>query len=306
MLLSEAIEALCIATRADGRSPATVAAYREKLSYLADHLGCDTPVESITVHDLRAYIADLWDRDLSEFTVAGRVRALKRLFNWLLGEGIISENPAHRIKTPKPKRGKPKGISLESVTALLATTEPGSVIDLRDRAIICLLYDSGCRVAGLCGLRIGDLDLANRRAVVREKRGKSRYVMFLPGTAEALKDWLDVRPDIGEDWLFIGLGSSSRGKLGTRGVGHMLRRRAKQAGIAGPVNPHSFRHAFAREFLLSGGDLGTLSDLMGHESVAITKEWYGIFTVGELQRKHDQHSPAARLFGGDDKNGDSW
>jgi len=89
MNLQDAINALAIATRANARSPATVHAYREKLSYLVTFLGVDTPVEDITVNDLRAYVAGLWDQELSPYTVSGRVTALKRLFNWLQEEGVI-------------------------------------------------------------------------------------------------------------------------------------------------------------------------------------------------------------------------
>jgi hypothetical protein len=80
----------------------------------------------------------------------------------------------------------------------------------------------------------------------------------------------------------------------------MLKRRAKRAGVQGRVNPHAFRHAFAREHIKNGGDLATLSQLMGHASVEITKANYAIFTMQELQEKHRRHSPVMRLLGNDD------
>ena len=77
----------------------------------------------------------------------------------------------------------------------------------------------------------------------------------------------------------------------------MLKRRAKQAGVKGHVNPHSFRHAFARDYILSGGDLATLSQLMGHSSILVTKKYYARFNVKELQEKHARHSPVAWRLG---------
>ena len=77
----------------------------------------------------------------------------------------------------------------------------------------------------------------------------------------------------------------------------MLRRRAKQADVEGRANPHSFRHALAREYLMDGGDLASLSDLLGHSSVEVTKKSYAVFSVAELQAKHARHSPVARLLG---------
>lgn len=310
MLLTEAIEALCIATRADGRSARTVESYHQKLAALLTFLG-DVPVEMITVDDLRHYIADLMDRRilyavhpsrkqvkgaLSPFTVASNVRACRRLFNWLEEEGRIETSPMRRIRTPQPRRREPKGISRQNLLALLKSTGAGSVADLRDRAIILFLADTGCRVGGLCGLLVGDVDLDSRLAVLVEKGGKTRRAPFTRTTARALQEWLAVRPQDKGPALFVGLGNRAKDTVTPTGMARMLTRRAKQAGITGPVNPHSFRHAFARDFLLDGGDLGTLADLLGHTSVLVTKDFYGIFTIQELQEKHARHSPIAQIF----------
>ncbi|MBN1815043.1 MAG: tyrosine-type recombinase/integrase [Anaerolineae bacterium] len=312
MRLSEAIDALCIATRADGRSPRTVGSYRQKLKPLLAFLG-DVHVEEISIDDLRRYVAHLMDLQaryvdhptrrqreggLSPFTVSSRIRAFKRLFNWLAEEGAIEGNPARRIKIPRPRREEPKGVDLQDVVAMVATTKAGSLTDLRDRALLLFLTDTGCRVGGLCGLRVEDVDLVAHRATVMEKRGKARFIFFTPATAEALAAWLEVRPQDRGPWVFVGLASRSKGPMSANSVFQALRQRAERAGVAGPVNPHAFRHGFARHFLLDGGDLGTLSDLMGHADVSVTKEYYAIFTAEELQEKHRQHSPVARILGG--------
>lgn len=317
MLLTEAIERLLIATRADGRSPGTVEAYRRKLKPLVDFLG-DVSVEAITTDDLRRYIAHLMDQStrwadhpkhkervggLSPFTIAGHIRAVKRLFNWLEAEGVIAGNPARRIKTPHPKRREPKAIDLQDFLALLATTEGGGVADRRDRAILLFLTDTGCRVGGLCNLRVQDVNFKAGLATVTEKGSKARLVPFTRPTAVALAAWLEVRPQDQGAWLFVSLGNKTRGKLSPNGVAQMLRRRARLAGVEGRINPHAFRHAFAREFLLNGGDLASLADLLGHSSIEVTKASYAIFTIQELQEKHRRHSPVARLFGGDGNEG---
>jgi integrase/recombinase XerD len=314
--LSETIDALCMATRADGRSPETVKAYRSKLRPLVNYLGTDALVESITADDLRRYIADQMDTatkytdhpyhdqiegKLSSHTIAGRVRTAKRLFNWLEQEGVIQDNPTRRIKTPRPKRAEPKAIKTRDFVALLATTRGQGAADSRDRAIILTLADTGIRVGGLCGLRVQDIRLDDGFLVTTEKGGKSRLVPFTPLTREALEDWLEVRPRDQGEWLFVSQSTNPtvRGALQPGGVIQMLKRRARDAGVEGLCNPHSFRHFFAREFLLSGGDLGTLADLMGHSSVEVTKGSYAIFTAQELKAKHAQHSPLVRVFRGD-------
>lgn len=144
MLISEAIEALLIATRADGRSSRMVESYRQKLAPLVAFLG-NVSVSDVTTDDLRRFIAHLMDREtlyadhphhreqagsLSPFTIASHVRATKWLFNFCEAEGILETNPARRIKTPQPKRQEPKGIAWEDFVALLRMTDGGSVIDL--------------------------------------------------------------------------------------------------------------------------------------------------------------------------------
>lgn len=297
MLLSEAIEALAVATRANGRTRRTVESYRQKLKMLVAFLG-DVSVESVTAQQLRRYVVDLMERDLSPFTVASRVRHTKRLFNWLDEEGLITDNPVDRIRTPRPKRRKPKSISERDLLRLLKTTQGGNLWDLRDRSIILFLADTGARVGGLCGLDVGDLDLEAGLATVTEKRGKTRFAMFTAPTAEALGAWLQAA-EIERGPVFLGLGARSEGALTISGVEQMLRRRADRGGCEGPTNPHAFRHAFARHYLLDGGDLATLSDLLGHADVSTTKAFYGIFRTEELRAKHRKHSPVRALLGGD-------
>jgi integrase/recombinase XerC len=280
MLPSEAVEKLCTATLANGRSSRTVRFYRDELARLAAFLG-DVAIESVTVDDLR-YVASLMTErtlhggkstrkprrgKLPPFSVAANVRAVRRLSNWLEAEGRITVNSMRRIKTPAAKRREPKGISQDDFMALLATCEGDKLDDRRDRAIILLLADSGCRVGGLCALRLDDVYLDRGLALVVEKGEEARYVMFLPMTAEALRRWLWVRPQDRGPWLFVGLNQRSTGALTPNGVAQMLRRRAKRAGCKGATNPHSFRHAFARVYCLSGGDLASLAGILGHSGV---------------------------------------
>lgn len=309
MLLSEAIAALLVATRADGRSPATVASYQRKLKPLVAHLG-DVPVTDVMLQNLRGYVTQLLDRDmrwtdhpmhsaqpgtLSPFTIRSYVVAVKRLFSWLADEGIIVSNPARRLKRPQARRTESKGISRVDLVRLLNTTADGGRADLRDRAIILLLADTGCRVGGLCGLQLDDVSFAHNLIRLREKGGKERFAPFLPLTARVLREWMEVRAYRGAAWLFVSLGPKARGRLSTGAVGQMLKRRGKMAGCEGPVNPHSFRHAFARTYLLNGGDLASLSQLLGHASVEVTASYYARFLVQELQEKHAKFSPLADM-----------
>lgn len=309
MLLSEAIEALAVATLANGRSPATVEGYRRKLAPLLSFLG-DVDIAGITVHDLRRFVADLRTRSsryasgnprpevpggLAAASVATHVRAVKRLFAFLLEEEVTTTNPARRLQLPKVGRGEPKSYEPADFARLLAATAGTDPENLRDRALLLFLADTGCRLGGLVGLRIEDLDFDHGLATVTEKGAKSRMVPFSPPTAAALQAWLAVRPDVGTPAVWVSLGNRSQGAMTGEGVRMVLRRLKQQSGIKGPCNPHSFRHGFARQYLQSGGDLASLADLLGHSSVEVTWRHYAIFRTSELAEKHAKHSPIAKM-----------
>jgi site-specific recombinase XerD len=301
VLLSQAIEQLILATQAEGRAEATLKDYRKKLSQFLDFAG-DRCVSDVLASDIRSFLVSLYDRGLSKPYVAGFVRAIRRLFNWCEGEGFIVDNPMQRIKTPELGDPEPKCIEWEDFERLLETTREDTVADRRDAAILIALYDIGCRVSALCGLRCCDLDLAKGLVRVREKKvKKARWKPISRPTREAIEAWLEVRPEVETDALFVSLSTNFRSIKGeglkVTSIGQMLKRRARQAGVTGRVNPHSFRHAFGRDYILNGGDLATGAELMGN-SVGVMTKHYARFRVKELQEKHAKHSPIACRFEG--------
>ena len=308
MLLSEALESLVVATEANGRSPRTVQNYRQKLAPMLAFLG-DVPVEAVTVHDLRRFVVHLRSRTtrfdahdhrpeipggLAAASLAGYVRAIKRLFSFLLDDGIIESNPAHKLQMPKVGRGEPKANDPVEFPKLLAATEGDEPAKRRNRAILLFLADTGCRVGGLVGLRLADIDLVKRLAKLTEKGVKTRLAPFSEPTGAALAAWLAVRPACDHDFVF-NHPAAPHGRLTAEGVKQVLRRLKVDANCTGPCNPHSFRHGFARLYLQSGGDLATLADLLGHSSVNVTWQFYAIFRTAELQELHDKFSPIAEM-----------
>lgn len=309
VLLSEAISQLLIATQAEGRSVRTVQSYERNLSYLVAYLG-DQDVTQVTPAHLRRYAADLHGRDsrydthpmmatkpghLSDFSVMSYLRSVKRLFNWLTEEGHLAENPARRLKLGQPARTEPKAITRDDFRKLLQATAGTDPISRRNRAIVLFLADTGARVGGLAGLRLPDLNLQALYASVVEKGKKTRRVFFSEITQAALISWLMVRPGDAGEWVFCSLGTRGEDRLGEAGIGQVLKRLRRKAKITGPCSPHAFRHAFAREWLRSGGDLSTLSNVLGHSDVAVTSRFYAKFLPEELQEFHRRHSPVAKM-----------
>jgi len=295
--LSEALRAFDLSLVGNA-ADSTRSWYQQRLGALVEFTG-DVEVEELTISDLRRWRLSLIERDgrwqdhptrpeqaggLSPWTVRGYVRAVRAFCNWCVREGLLVSSPAARLRLPPKPQNPPKAVSEDDVEAML------EVAGVRDRAIVCVLAATGCRVGGLCDLRLCDLELGHQpaRAMVREKgRGgkKSRLVFFGPQTVSALRAWIAIRPEVGDDHIFLG----QRGPLTEGGIYQVLRRLAKKAGIHGRSNPHAFRHAFARGALENDADLGTVSQLLGHSSIGVTNEFYGRWSVEELGRRSERY-----------------
>jgi integrase/recombinase XerD len=238
-------------------------------------------LNTITTDDLRTIWQALATR-MSPYTMYMIVVAWRRLFNWCVQRGHLARNPAAQLKKPSVPDEPPKAISSASSIRMLNAAQAHSE---RDYAIVCLLIDSGARVGGLSGLRLGDLELERGRAIVHEKglggNRKSRTIHIKPRTVGAIRAWLDMRAVNGKS--VFGLASS--------GIYQMLERTAKRARVCGRFNPHSFRHAFARGLLENGADLATVSQLLGHSDVSVTVRFYARWSDAELHRKHAKFSP---------------
>lgn len=290
MDLQALITTFLLACQASGLAAKTIRWYSANLQCFAAF----TTGQWWTVPVLRSFLAALASRPrypglparsagaLSTATLYGYHRTLRRFFGWLCAEGHLSDNPMLRIKLPRLPRQVPRGVAADDLRRLLeAATEA------RDRALLLLLADTAARASEICNLRLADLDLAKGLAIVHGKGGQDRFVFLSPPTVQALGDWLAVRSG---DWLFPG----QRGPLTASGLAQVLKRLKKRAGVTGRCNAHSFRHGFARDYLLDGGDLASLCDLLGHSDIAVTK-MYSAFTLQELQRCHQRHSPVAKL-----------
>lgn len=297
MKLGDAVEVFVRACKRERHSPHTIAWYECRLKSLVEFLDAERELDSIRLEDLRDWHEYLqarttrWDDHpthpqteggLAEATIHGCLRIARRFFRWLCEEEHLATNPAQRLKLPRLGDQPPKAVTPADMRAMLETAQAGSP---REYAILCVFVDSGCRVGGLVGLRVADVDLGSGRAAVREKGRRSRTLFLSPETVEAIGAWLAERPDKG-DRLFVG----RKGNLTRSGVYQALKRIARLAGVKGRWNPHAFRHGAARGMLENGADLGTVSQLLGHRNVETTHEFYARWTTAELQRRHQRFS----------------
>lgn len=306
MLLSRAVGLFLVSVCA-GKTNETPRAYKTKLDKLISVLG-DVPIETIRASDLeqfRQYLltqpvkrrGNAWiNEPLSVWYIRGVLRVTKQFFRWCAENEHLPGDPAYRLKLPKAPQTLPKAIDSGVFAKLLeaASSSGDTWARVRNVAFLCLLRDTGARVSGLLNAMVSDVDLASGVILVTEK-GKARPVFFCAASRSALGRWLDVRAvlPVACDNLFVG---RSGCRLSRSGVYQLLDRLGDVAGVVGArFNPHSFRHAFARDVLRAGADLSEASQMMGHSGLAVTGDYYARWLPSELQAVHRRTSPGASL-----------
>ena len=278
-------------------APATVVAYQSDVAAFvewAERAGHDGPatVERLL---LRRYLAYLSTRQYARRTIARKAAALRRYFRWLARTGAIGVDPSLRLSAPAGEARLPAVLSRAELDALLdhppAIVEgDGEALRRRDDAVLELLYGSGLRVAELCGLSLGDVDLAQQRLTVWGKGSKQRQVPLSHPAAESVGAWLErgrgelLRPTSPVEAVFL----NRRGnRLGPRDVRRIIDRRAMS-----PTHPHALRHTFATHLLDGGADLRVVQELLGHASLETTQVYTHV-SKERLLQVYDTTHPRA-------------
>ena len=260
LLLSKALDAFLLAMAAEGKSKSTLNTYCSLLKRLVRGLG-DPYLEQIAPPNMRQYLSELHNMVYKPATVYDHKRTVFRFWYWCVDEYGVP-NIMWNIAFPQqPKPEEPKAVSLEDIIKMLEACQDDR-LGIRDKAIIAFLADTACRAAGLCGLTMENLDLVGQRAHVLEKNNKWRWIPFSETTAYLLEKWMLVRMD--SNYVFHNRWGR---KLTPSGLLQMTMRLKKRTGVTGRSNPHAFRHGFAREYLRNGGDLATLSRILGHRAL---------------------------------------
>ena len=273
-----------------GLAKNTVKAYSSDLrqfsAWYEDH-GPMLPSQ-ITLQTLTAYLNDLHSRDLAASTVARHLVAIKMLFRYLVLESIVEKSVADSMNSPKLWQYLPKVLSPDTVERLL--TEPGRYdrFPLRDRAVLCLLYATGCRASEIIGLRMSGLFLDERFARCVGKGNKERIVGLNPVCVSAVEAWIECeRSKLAGDgdvpWLLL----NGRGcQLSRISVWGIVKKYAARIGCSQDVSPHTLRHSFATHMLAGGAEIRALQEMLGHASIATTQ----VYTHVEHSRIKAIHS----------------
>jgi integrase/recombinase XerD len=257
-----------LATR---RAPKTVEAYRRDLAALGAWLG--GPIGRITTEQLEQYIAELRAAGLSSATIARRVAAVRSFFRHQMLLGVRGDNPAAELDLPRRRRTLPRTLSASEAERLVEAACGTTPRDLRDRALVELLYGAGLRVSEAVGLDKSSVDLEARLVRCIGKGSKERVVPIGRQAVQALRRYLSRgRPFLDRRHrpeLFL---NAKGGGLTRAGAFLILRRLAAKAGLEPErIHPHLLRHSFATHLLEGGADLRSVQEMLGHADLATTE-----------------------------------
>jgi len=239
--------------------------------------------------DTSQYISYLFSQNLKSTSVNRKISSLKTFFNFLLKKKLINANPFADQIMPKKPISLPKSISEDDVVKLLDAPKPNSLIGLRDKAMLELLYASGVRISELVNIKFSDLDLERNIIKVFGKGSKERLVPFGEDAAQCISAYIDERKknkDIASiKYIFL----NNRGsKISRHAFWHRLKEYCLEIGLKRDISPHTLRHAFATHLLNRGADLRSVQVLLGHSDLSTTQIYTHIAKqrLSELVKKH--------------------
>ncbi len=245
--------------------------------------------------EIRRYLACLSERQYSRATMARKLATLRSFYKFLMRRGHVEANPVAPIRTPKQEKRLPKCLTVDDIRKLLAAPNDGTLLGMRDCAMLQTLYSTGVRVSELVDLNLEDVDLAGGIIHVRGKGKKERISPIGPGVVEAIQHYLRLRQANPKSGSFDprALFVNKHGKrLSTRSVRRKLDKYLIEAGLDPDVSPHTLRHTFATHMLNNGADLRSVQELLGHQSLSTT-QIYTHLTTDRLRDAYESAHPRA-------------
>ncbi|HHW7570279.1 TPA: tyrosine recombinase XerC [Mannheimia haemolytica] len=274
-------------------SPHTLSNYQRQLaavSELFSQAGIER-WEEVESSSVRWMLSQSHKQGLSAKSIGLRLVALRQWFVYLIKIGRMTANPTLGVKSPKVGKHLPKNIDAEQVGQLLAI-ESDEPSDIRDIAMMELMYSSGLRLSELQGLDLGDMDLSAQEVRVQGKGSKERIVPIGSQALKALNRWLEMRLQFKpqDNAVFL---NKRGGRLSHRSIQLVMKKWGERQGLESHLHPHKLRHSFATHMLEASGDLRAVQELLGHSSLSTT-QIYTHLDFQHLAKIYDSAHPRAR------------
>jgi len=273
----------------------TTKGYRGDLDNFAAYAG-SRDWKSIDHVAIRGFLSQLYEKGLDKTSVARSLAAVRSLYRWLAQEGVVEQNPAALVTTPKLPKKLPRVPTIEEMNTVLDGEMPdAAAFPERDRLILELLYGCGIRNSELTGIKLDDIRLSAEAILIRGKGKKERYVPFGESVRVAVDAYLPVRQQLlgGKKNTSALLINQRGGPLTTRSVGRIVKKIAVAKGLSPDVHPHTLRHAFGTHMLEEGADLRAIQEMLGHERLSTTQR-YTQLSIKHVLQVYDQTHPRAK------------
>jgi len=246
---------------------------------------------------IRGFLSHLYERGLGKTSVARSLAAVRSLYRWLAQEGVVEQNPAALVSTPKLPKKLPRVPTIEEMNTVLDGQMPElASFPERDRMMFELLYGCGIRNSELIGINLDDIRLSSEAILIRGKGKKERYVPFGDSVKAALAGYLPARQQrLAERKknMTALLINQRGGRLTTRSGGRIIKKIAVAKGLSPDVHPHTLRHAFGTHMLEEGADLRSIQEMLGHERLSTTQR-YTQLSMKHVLHVYDQTHPRAK------------
>ncbi len=285
------------------RSVRTHEAYRRDLGRYCDFLGSrGVTTQDATEEDILAFLSYEQQLGKTSASVARAMTVVRTFHKFLVLEGIRKDDPGFYVELPRVPKGVPKALSEAEVEAVIGAVQGSEPVDLRDRAILEMLYGTGMRVSELVGMSLADVDVSAALVRVLGKGNKERWLPLGNCAYDALVAWLApcgrglmephrwaTQSDQTAVWL-----NRRGGRLSRQGAYAVVKKRARQVGLGAKVFPHVFRHSCATHMLDHGADIRAVQELLGHVSISTTQV-YTLVAKEKLWEAYRKAHPRAVL-----------
>lgn len=272
----------------------TIAAYGRDLEHFKSWLHGRCPT-SLSISDLTDYIGWLKNISLAASSISRHIVSLRMFFKFLQLESAIKDNPAELLTTPKMWRRVPKVLSISQIDRFLEAPRPYDLHWMRDRAILELMYATGCRVSEVCDMLTANVHLNEGYCMAEGKGSKQRMVPLGERAIEVISRYVEeYRPQLcatrtpeATPWLIV---SRTGQRLRREAVWELVKRYAARVGIDEEASPHTLRHSFATHLLAGGADLRLIQEMLGHASIQTT-QIYTQVENSKLKKIHQEFHP---------------
>lgn len=297
MTFDEAVKSFMLHCRAKNFTTPSLDAYKYGLlsfqkAFQKQELSLDLP--SITAKQIKEkFIGYLLDNGMASHTVNGRIRTCKVFFRYLHSEKIITDNIADQFSLIIAEKKMIQTLTKEQVVHLLNQPDCDSFSGLRDYTIMLLLLETGMRISECMNLEMDDVRLKDQEIHIKLGKGrKFRRVPIQKTCIRALKKYLEERGDADTNALFINV---DNGPLHKRTTQENIQTYGKMAQISGVrVSPHTFRHTMAKFYILNGGDIFTLQQILGHSTLDMVRYYLEFFGT-DIKEQHKKFSPVENM-----------